>query len=272
MTDSFCGYQGDRDEALIAYLYDDGGEARERVLFEGHLMTCARCRDELAALGDVRTQLARWAPPEPAFAARNGTPNSAVRTARFQRWGQIPAWAQVAAALLFLGVSAGIANLDVRYDTNGLSVRTGWMRPASGDTRFGGPAPSDVALAPNDVAQSGTRSAPWRADLAALERQLNSDLRAMKAATTQASPVRASSTTDAEVMRRVRALLDESEKRQQRELALRVAEVMRDVTAQRRADLVNIDRTLGVVQNNLGVEVMKDRQRLNLLYRASQRQ
>jgi hypothetical protein len=47
---------------------------------------------------------------------------------------------------------------------------------------------------------------------------------------------------------------------------------MRDVTAQRQADLVKIDRTLGVVQNNLGVEVMKDRQRLNLLYRASQRQ
>ena len=39
---------------------------------------------------------------------------------------------------------------------------------------------------------------------------------------------------------------------------------MRDVTAQRQADLVKIDRTLGVVQNNLGVEVMKDRQRLNI--------
>jgi hypothetical protein len=74
------------------------------------------------------------------------------------------------------------------------------------------------------------------------------------------------------VLRRVRALLDESEKRQQRELALRVAEVVRDVNAQRQADLVKIDRSLGVVQNNLGVEVMKQRQSLNLLYRASQRQ
>jgi hypothetical protein len=73
-------------------------------------------------------------------------------------------------------------------------------------------------------------------------------------------------------MRRVRALLDESEKRQQRELALRVAELFRDVSAQRRIDLENIDRTLGVMENKVGVEVMKDRQRLNLLYRASQRQ
>jgi hypothetical protein len=268
MTDSFCGYQGDRDEALIAFLYDDGGDARERELFEGHLTTCARCCDELAALRGVRTQLARWAPPEPAFAV--GNLRSEINNQQW--WRRIPAWAQVAAALLFLGVSAGIANLDVRYDANGLSVRTGWMTPPSRDSRLGGPGPSEAALNTNGVAQSDTTAAPWRTDLAALERQLTSELQAMKAAAAQAQPVRAASTTDAEVMRRVRALVDDSEKRQQRELALRVVEVMRDVTAQRKVDLVNIDRTLGVVQNNLGVEVMKDRQRLNLLYRASQRQ
>jgi len=85
----------------------------------------------------------------------------------------------------------------------------------------------------------------------------------------------AASASDADVIRRVRALVDESEKRQQRELALRVAELARDVTAQRQADLVKIDRTLGVVQNNVGIEVMKNRQQINqmdLLYRASQRQ
>jgi hypothetical protein len=271
MTDSFCGYQGDRDEALIAFLYDDGGDARERELFEGHLTTCARCCDELAALRGVRAQLARWAPPEPAFALGNGDPQSAIRNPQSRWWRTIPAWAQVAAALLFLGVSAGIANLDVRYDANGLSIRTGWMTPPSRDARPGGPVPSEAALNTNGVAQSDTTTAPWRTDLVALERQLTSELQTMKAAAGQAQPVRATS-TDAEVMRRVRALVDDSEKRQQRELALRVAEVMRDVTAQRKVDLVNIDRTLGVVQNNLGVEVMKDRQRLNLLYRASQRQ
>ena len=72
-----------------------------------------------------------------------------------------------------------------------------------------------------------------------------------------------------------RALVEESEKRQQRELALRIAELLRDVNAQRQADLVKIDRTLGVVQNNVGIEVMKNRQQINqmdLLYRASQRQ
>jgi hypothetical protein len=39
--------------------------------------------------------------------------------------------------------------------------------------------------------------------------------------------------------------------------------------------MVKIDRTLGVVENNVGIEVMKNRQQINqmdLLYRASQRQ
>src|SRR6185503_12201003 len=44
------------------------------------------------------------------------------------RMHDLPVWAQTAAALLFLGVSAGIANLDVHYDQSGLSIRTGWSR------------------------------------------------------------------------------------------------------------------------------------------------
>ena len=124
---------------------------------------------------------------------------------------------------------------------------------------------------------SPAKDAPWRADLAALERQLKTEFRATQASAmgAQLRPVRATSFTDADVTRRVRALVEESEKRQQRELALRIAELLRDVSAQRQADLVKIDRTLGVVQNNVGVEVMKTRQQMNqmdLIYRASQRQ
>ena len=78
------------------------------------------------------------------------------------------------------------------------------------------------------------------------------------------------SASDAEITRRVRALVEDSEKRQQRELALRIAELLRDVNAQRQADLVKIDRTLGTVQYNVGIEVMKTRQQINqmdLIYR-----
>ena len=277
MTETFCGYSGDRDEALIAFLYDDvTAEPAGRALFESHLETCARCRDEIAALRGVRAQLARWSPPEPSFAvtSRQSTvvsPQQPV-VGHPSWWREIPVWAQVAAALLFLGVSAGIANLDVRYDQSGLSVRTGWLKAAAqpGLPPLGSPAPVGVARA-------GGSAEPWRADLAALERQLKAELRAvqMSAATIAAHPQPGRATTDADVLRHVRALLDESEKRQQRELALRVAEVMRDVNLQRQADLVKIDRTLGTVQNNLGVEVLRNRQKMNqmdILYRASQRQ
>jgi anti-sigma factor RsiW len=269
MTDILCGYL-DRAETIVAFLYDDL-DAGQRRLFEAHLLTCAACHEEVSSLRGVRTQLARWAPPEPFGVAGRSSPELRATSAGSEPWWrEIPAWAQVAAALLFLGVSAGIANLDVRYDQNGLSVRTGWLRTAgvapslSRDARIGGPG-----------AVSAANDAPWRSDLAALERQLKTEFHASQvsaAVAPAAQPVRVASSADAETLRRVRALLEESEKRQQRELALRVAEVVRDVNAQRQVDLRNIDRTLGVVRNDLGVEVMKQRQSLNLLYRASQRQ
>ena len=263
MTDMLCGY-ANRDETIVAFLYDEL-EPDQRRDFNAHLLTCTVCRDEVAGLRAVRTQLARWEPP-----ALTSLQSPVPATSRSAWWQAVPAWAQVAAALLFLGVSAGIANLDVRYDQNGLNITTGWSRPASSlaSDRQGGRQPASTKL----VTDQSTTSAPWRADLAALERQLRTELRASQALSPAAQAVRAASSSDAETLRRVRVLLDESEKRQQRELALRIAEVVRDVDTQRKADLRNIDHTLGLVRNDLGVEVMKQRQSLNLLYRASQRQ
>jgi len=267
MTEMFCNYGDDRDGAIVAFLYDDpDGRGAERARFQLHLPACARCQADIAALRSVRTQLARWSPPEPSFAPANSQPNpqSNLQSAfgNQQWWSRVPVWAQAAAALLLLGVSAGLANLDVHYDQRGLSVRTGWLKPAA---------------APPDLAQ--TTGAPWKTDLTALESQLKNEIRAARASTTAATtpptrPVTVSA-SDADVIRRARALVEESEKRQQRELALRIAELLRDVNMQRQADMVKIDRTLGVVQNNVGIEVMKNRQQINqmdLLYRASQRQ
>jgi hypothetical protein len=265
MTQFLCSYGDDRDGAIVAFLYDDpDGSGAERARFESHLPACARCQADIAALRGVRTQLARWSPPEPSFISGNSQSNlpSNVQSAFSdqQWWRRVPAWAQTAAALLFLGVSAGVANLDVHYDQRGFSVRTGWSKPAAAAP---GPSPATAA--------------PWKTDLTALESQLKNEIRAAQTSATAAPPARAItvSASDADVTRRVRALVEESEKRQQRELALRIAELLRDVNAQRQADLVKIDRTLGVVQNNVGIEVMKNRQQLNqmdLLYRASQRQ
>src|SRR2546428_261924 len=82
-----------------------------RATFDAHLAACRRCRDELADLRGVRSQLGKWAPPEPAFATGQ-VPATNHQPRATSWWRAIPAWAQVAAALLFLGMAAGIANLD----------------------------------------------------------------------------------------------------------------------------------------------------------------
>ena len=149
----------------------------------------------------------------------------------------------MAAALLVLGVSAGLANLDVRYDRNGSSVRTGWSKPLAD----GAPQADRSACQSQDAAH-GVR------ELAALEQQLRSEIRASPAST---SPVSAyvdaaragagGACPDADAdAARARACSTRASGARQRELALRVGEVMRDSDSQRQADLVKIDRNLGV--------------------------
>jgi len=256
----------------VSYLYD-AIDPIERASFDAHLATCEQCRTELSELRNVRVQLGRWTPPGLASAPDAASPTGrlAVFWARLR---EIPAWAQVAAALLFLGIAAGIANLDVRYGRDGLVVRTGWSNPPN-PSSLANPLNSAGAVPPASLA--GPESKPWRGDLAVLEERLRADLRAsegaMRAAMSHAGGAGTSAPgVEAEVTRRVRALIDESEHRQQRELALRVADIMRDVNAQRQADLVKIDRSLGFIQTNTGVEVAKQRELLNYLVRVSQRQ
>jgi hypothetical protein len=255
MTDMTCTFSGDREQTLIAYLYDDIDVA-ERAAFDAHLAECVRCRRDLGSLGGVRQRLSTWQPPLPRLTpvASRQSPVASPRP----WWRQMPAWAQVAAALLFLGVSAAIANLDIRSDANGVTIRTGWSRPApvASGVAAAQPAPTNDVRPVNFVNHD---------ELTALEQRLRNDIRTVAGAQRAAA-------ADAETLRRVRALIDESEKREQRELALRVAQVLHDVNAQRQADLTKIDRNLGLIQNSTGVEILKQREAVNYLLRVSQRQ
>jgi hypothetical protein len=257
MRDTRCGY-GDRDDQLVAYLYDDIAPG-DRSSFEAHLMTCARCRDELDELRGVRERLTTWAPPQ--LPASAGHAVSAVG-ARRGWWRDIPAWAQVAAALLVLGISAAVANLNVHYGSDGITIRTGWSDVARGFSRADTP---DAQL----TLRATTTAAPWRDDLAALERQIRSELQASAAPrlaavhaapATPVSPV--SPVNNDQIVRRVRALIAESERRQQRELALRIAGVVNDVNVGRAADLARIRQTLGAFENTTGAELVKQRQQM----------
>ena len=264
MTQMSCGYAGDRDEMLIAYLYDDI-DAAARAEFDTHLATCDHCRAELQALGGVRSTLARWNPPQlESFAASS---RSSVR--RSPWWREIPAWAQVAAALLFLGVSAGIANLDIRYDSNGLAIRTGWSAPPSPRAQSTGVTEQIGAASQSTAAQNF--SAVSKGDLTALADQLRAEFRSRSttsAPMAMASTARSAASDDA-ILRKVRALISETERRQERELALRLAQAMSDVNAARQADLRRVDLSLNRVENNLGVEVLKNKQSMQYLMRVS---
>src|SRR6478672_10316798 len=126
MIETICTYDG-RDDLLVAYLYDEI-DAADRATFSAHVNGCGRCTRELAALRGVRSTLSAWAPPEPRVIA-SYEPRTAIAEPRAVRsWHDVPGWAQVAAALLVLGVSMGIANVEVRRDGAGWTLRTGWSR------------------------------------------------------------------------------------------------------------------------------------------------
>jgi hypothetical protein len=170
----------------------------------------------------------------------------------------MPAWTQVAAALVCLGIGAGLANLNVRYDANGLQVRTGWSAVSRAPLAQNS---QSAASSGESAAGAGRDAAPWRAELIALEQRLRTDLRrpAPNAISTAANSGTLANAGGAEVLRRVRALVEESERRQQTELALRLAEAVREVNAQRQADLVRIDRSIGAMQNSTGREMLRQR-------------
>ena len=253
MNDDLCTYDGRRDEVLVAYLYDEI-DPLDREAFERHLPGCVPCRTELAALSDVRDGLADWAEPEAPAGVGGKTPRTALRLvdtsqppARgWRTFGDAPVWLQAAAAMLVVAASLGVANINLTYSKDGLSITTGWLRRASAPVAAQAAAAREV----NPASKS---------DLVSLEERLLQEMKAQPAA------VSSTSSDDEALLKRVRALVQESERRQQRELALRVAELARDAQTQRQADLVRIDRSLGLMQSRTGVEVMRTQQQLNTL-------
>ena len=240
----------DDKATLIAYLYGDIDAAtRQRV--DAHIETCARCAAEVTALGDVRAELALWAPPdaELGFAIVKRSEHQTAQVLRpAQWWRTVPAWAQAAAAILVVAAGLGIANLQVRSGPDGFSVSTGWMSA---------PAAAPVTAPANQD--------EWRTELVSLEQQLRNEIRAAR--DQQPATVRASApaTADDATIRRVQQLLAASEARQQQELALRLTQFTSDMNMQRRADLLRISQSFG----QFGDQMMQQRHMLNNVIRVS---
>lgn len=255
MKENFCTFAGKRNEVLVAYVYGEmNGD--ERTTFERHASACVHCQAELDALGAVRDELGRWTPPEPLGHVDLGWALPVARPRGLAWIREVPMWAQAVAAVLVVGVAAGVANLEVRFASEGLTVSTGWHHPSGARVE---PAEPLLVQSASGVGPASSTESPWRKELVALER----DLRASLAARAGAGD--GGGATDESLLRRVRTLIQESERRQQSELALRVAEVARDMQMQRQADLVKIDRSLGLIQSRTGMEVMRTQRQVNSL-------
>jgi hypothetical protein len=90
--------------------------------------------------------------------------------------------------------------------------------------------------------------------------------------TPAAAPAAQAAMSDAELRRRVRVLLDESEKKQQNELALRLVQFQRDINAQHQADLTKFNQNIGFIQRETYGELLKQREGMNYLLKVSQKQ
>jgi len=71
------------------------------------------------------------------------------------------------------------------------------------------------------------------------------------------------------VLARVQRLIEESERRQQRELAQHFAVLLREVDAQRQADLVRIDQQMDRHQHLFDAEVVQHGELMDYLVRVS---
>ena len=220
-------------ELLVAYAYDEVSDA-ERASFEAHLGACADCRDEVDGLRQLRSTLSAWAPPRPELAFRIV---DRAEEARPTRAWWTPAAGLAAAAVLVLAAASALAHVEVRYGADGMSVRTGW------DHAIAQPV---VAPAPTTDAAAVAENRRLETEFAAMARRIQ-DLEAAAHTAPTVRTVSAANTgmSDAEMLRRVHDLLAQSESRQQQELALRIAQVIRDVDVQRTADLARIQQGIG---------------------------
>jgi hypothetical protein len=238
-------------QLLVSYLYDEIEPASRRAL-EAHLASCAECRGEVAALRATRRQLAEWTPPEQQAGFQIVSRGAAPARPAFLRFS--PMWGLAAAAVLVLAAAAAIANVEVRYGADGMTVRTGWGRT---------PVQAAQAVQPSALPASVT------ADLETVQRRLDQ----LEAARSQPAALQTAPgprVSDAEVLRRVSALLAESETRQNRELALRIRQLAAEMEAQRRVDLATIQQGL---QGATAAEAATHQQLWNYaqgLYRVSQ--
>ena len=250
-------------ELIVGYLYGELSD-HERAAFDTHLSVCADCRIEVGELRATRQHLGLWAPPEPDLGFRVIRGGTAPAPALPRRSPVRTAFAYAAAAVVVIAAGSAFANLEVRYGSDGFTVRTGWSRSL--------PETASGQAAGIGAAQPGT--VPTTGDFAVLDKRLREIESALNAAAAPA-PLQASAETrlsDAEMLRRVRQIVAEAEARQDTAVAERLVAVMRDLDVRRRTDMALIQQGLAQYQTLTNADIAQNRDMVNQLFRVSTRQ
>ena len=117
----------DREAALVASLTTIRDRRTRGVRYARHDVSAVPQRAaELVTSDDPRIMGAAGTCAHDSV-SRTSTPNSKLVAS-------VPVWAQVAAAMLVLGVSASIANLEVRYDIERPERHDGLVEAGDGDS------------------------------------------------------------------------------------------------------------------------------------------
>lgn len=240
-------------ELLVSYLYDEL-QGSERKAFQHHLVSCRDCQEEVQGLRAARSHLDSWSVPQTVLGLQ-------VAGAAPSRFRVSPSWGLAAAAVLLLAVASAVANVEIKTGADGVTIRTGWGREAS---------------APNTTAAVDAAS---REEVAAVQqrlREVEASLAAGQASAIGATPASLSSggstagaerLSDAEIVRRVRQWIAESEQRQQQMLAARLVQVMREMQAEHSTDLVRLEQAINRSQGIWNDEIFRQREEMKQFYR-----
>jgi hypothetical protein len=165
-----------------------------------------------------------------------------------------------------LAAASAIAHVEIRSGADGFTVRTGWSASAPAfDQRFRETPSASVSARGDMLLPVGSMSLD-----AAFVDSIDRRLRALETASRDSGHSRnASASSEADIIRRVREMLAQSETRQQGQLALRIAQVIRDVDAQRVADLSGIQQGLRGIQRTVTAEAEGHRELTNYLLTSS---
>jgi anti-sigma factor RsiW len=215
----------DNHDALLDYLYEEG-DPTERLTIAKHLQECAACAVAVLEFQNVRGMLSDWTPPTADLGFRIVQDSGPATHHEKLTAPRSRALFQAAAALLLFVSGMAVSQLHVEYRDGAVTVRTRSAAPAA-------PAASirnaSITLPPQSPS----------VDANEIERDLRARLEAQN-----------TSAADTErLLQRVRTMIDQSEQRQQRALALRLSQVAREVDTQHQADLLQIQQDFGKQQD-----------------------